>query len=104
MSQPESQGQHRRLLDSLEDSFYFPNMIIEESHHNPMKLERLLDIADQIQEEEESFDTNTGTDIHGDRQSARDTLPGPRHAPVDLSIILPTGPSIKILARTSPRV
>lgn len=32
-------------------------MIIEESHHNPMKLDRLLEIADQIQEEDESFDT-----------------------------------------------
>ena len=58
MSQSENQGQNRRLLDSLEDSFYFPNMIIEESNHNPMKLEKLLDIANQIQEEEESFDTN----------------------------------------------
>lgn len=46
MSQPENFGSSKRILDSLEDSFYFPNMIVEESHHNPMKLDRLLEIAD----------------------------------------------------------
>ena len=66
MSQSENQGQNRRLLDSLEDSFYFPNMIIEESNHNPMKLEKLLDIANQIQEEEESFEDDENYSIDED--------------------------------------
>ena len=78
-------------------------MIIEESHHNPMKLERLLDIADQIQEEEESFDTNKGPDMHGDPESAS-PIPGPLQTPVDLSVIKPTAPSAQMRAMTSPRV
>lgn len=69
-----------------------------------MKLERLLDIANQIQEEEESFDTNKGPDMHGDPESVASPIPGPLQTPVDLSVIKPTAPSAQIRAMTSPRV
>lgn len=101
MNQSESQGQNKRLLDSLEDSFYFPNMIIEESNHHPMKLEKLLDIANQIQEEEESFDTNHGPEVQPSQRSAHEPSPGPLHTRVDLSVIKPTAPPM-LLAAASP--
>lgn len=102
MDQLESPPKSIRLLDSLEDSFYFPNMIIEESNHNPMKLEKLLDIANQIQEEEESFETNQGLDQQLSHRRGKDLAVGPLHNQMELSAIIPP-PRVSTTPYLAPR-